>query len=68
MTQIKFIDTTLRDGQQSMWALNMRTGMMMPVLADMDAAGFEAIEFFLPTVQGLWDRFWIRTIGKWIRH
>ena len=51
MTQIKFIDTTLRDGQQSMWALNMRTGMMMPVLADMDAAGFEAIEFFLPTVQ-----------------
>ena len=51
MTQVKFIDTTLRDGQQSMRALNMRTGMMMPVIADMDAAGFEAIEFFLPTVQ-----------------
>jgi oxaloacetate decarboxylase alpha subunit len=51
MTQVKFIDTTLRDGQQSMWALNMRTGMMMPAIADMDAAGFEAIEFFLPTIQ-----------------
>jgi len=51
MTQIQLIDTTLRDGQQSMWALNMRTGMMMPALADMDAAGFEAIEFFLPTQQ-----------------
>ena len=51
MTRIKFIDTTLRDGQQSMWALNMRTGMILPALADLDDAGYEAIEFFLPTVQ-----------------
>lgn len=31
--------------------MNMRTGMMLPALADMDAAGFEAMEFFVPIVQ-----------------
>lgn len=48
MTDIHFIDTTLRDGQQSLWALNMRTGMMLPSLEHMDRAGFEAMEFFVP--------------------
>lgn len=51
MTDIHFIDTTLRDGQQSLWALNMRTGMMLPALEHMDRAGFEATEFFDPIVQ-----------------
>ena len=51
MTDITFIDTTLRDGQQSLWAMNMRTGMMMSALPKMDEAGFEAMEFFVPTVQ-----------------
>ncbi|MDL0433225.1 hypothetical protein QPM17_18965 [Marinobacter sp. TBZ242] len=51
MSDIQFIDTTLRDGQQSLWALNMRTGMMLPALEVMDDAGFEAIEFFVPIVQ-----------------
>lgn len=51
MTRIQFIDTTLRDGQQSLWALNMRTGMMLPALPDMDEASFEAMEFFVPVVQ-----------------
>ena len=51
MSQVHFIDTTLRDGQQSLWAMNMRTGMMLPTLADMDEAGFEAMEFFVPAVQ-----------------
>jgi oxaloacetate decarboxylase alpha subunit len=44
MTQVRFVDTTLRDGQQSLWAYGMRTGMMVPVAEQMDAAGFEAIE------------------------
>ena len=44
MTDVRFVDTTLRDGQQSLWAYNMRTGMMVPVAAQMDDAGFEAIE------------------------
>jgi oxaloacetate decarboxylase (Na+ extruding) subunit alpha len=44
MTEVRFVDTTLRDGQQSLWAYNMRTGMMVPVARHMDEAGFEAIE------------------------
>jgi len=31
MTEVRFVDTTLRDGQQSLWAYNMRTGMMVPI-------------------------------------
>jgi oxaloacetate decarboxylase alpha subunit len=44
MRQIRFVDTTVRDGQQSLWATNMRTAMMMPVLPYLDRAGFDAIE------------------------
>jgi oxaloacetate decarboxylase alpha subunit len=44
MNEIKFVDTTLRDGQASLWAENMRTGMMMAVAERIDAAGFQAIE------------------------
>ena len=45
MTEVRFVDTTLRDGQQSLWAYGMRTGMMVPIVELMDQAGFEAIEF-----------------------
>ena len=41
---IKFVDTTIRDGHQSLWAENMTTGMMLPVAERMDRAGFGAIE------------------------
>ena len=44
MNEVRFVDTTLRDGQQSLWAYNMRTGMMVPVAEQLDQAGFEAIE------------------------
>ncbi|HEY1269338.1 MAG TPA: hypothetical protein VGH16_18920 [Candidatus Binatia bacterium] len=44
MEEIKFVDTTIRDGHQSLWAENMTTGMMLPVAERMDNAGFEAIE------------------------
>lgn len=50
-TEIQFVDTTLRDGNLSLWALNMRTGMMLATLPDLDDAGFEAMEFFVPGVQ-----------------
>jgi oxaloacetate decarboxylase alpha subunit len=49
--EVRFIDTTVRDGNQSLWALNMRTGMMLATLPDLDAAGLEAMEFFVPGVQ-----------------
>ena len=44
MSEIRFVDTTLRDGHQSLWAEGMRTGMMLAVADKMDQAGFEAIE------------------------
>src|SRR4029078_11736626 len=44
MEGIKFVDTTMRDGHQSLWAENMTTGMMLPVAEAMDRAGFDAIE------------------------
>ncbi len=44
MDEVSFVDTTVRDGQQSLWAMAMRTGMMLPVLETLDAAGFDAIE------------------------
>ena len=44
MNEVNFVDTTLRDGQSSLWAYGMRTDMILPVAATMDRAGFEAIE------------------------
>ncbi len=44
MDEISFVDTTLRDGHQSLWAEGMTTGMMLPIAERMDRAGFEAIE------------------------
>ncbi len=42
--KVNIIDTTLRDGQQSLWATRMTTAMMLPMLPVMDAAGYDAIE------------------------
>ena len=42
--EVKFLDTTFRDGSQSLWAMGIRHGMMEPIAADMDRAGFEVIE------------------------
>jgi oxaloacetate decarboxylase alpha subunit len=44
MSEVKFVDTTLRDGQASLWAENMRTGMMLAVADRLDNAGFQAAE------------------------
>ena len=42
MDPIRFVDTTIRDGHQSLWAENMTTGMMLPVAETMDHAVFDA--------------------------
>jgi oxaloacetate decarboxylase (Na+ extruding) subunit alpha len=69
--EVSFIDTTLRDGQQSLWAEAMTTGMMLPVAEQMDRAGFTSIELiasshFLKCVRELredpWER--IRLLSK----
>jgi oxaloacetate decarboxylase alpha subunit len=44
MDEIRFVDTTIRDGQQSLWATGMRTHAMLPAIERLDRAGFEAIE------------------------
>src|SRR5258708_12658944 len=44
MDQVQFVDTTIRDGHQSLWAERMSTGMMLPIARRLDQAGFLAIE------------------------
>src|ERR1700758_2454533 len=46
MNDIHIIDTTLRDGALSLWALGMRTGAMLAIAEQMDQCGFESMEFF----------------------
>jgi oxaloacetate decarboxylase alpha subunit len=47
MEEIRIVDTTLRDGDISLWAYGMTTGMMLPALRHLDEAGFDSMEFFL---------------------
>ena len=65
MTEVNFVDTTLRDGQMSLWATGMTTGMILPVVETLDRAGFEAIEliaaaFFKKCVRELREDPWER--------
>lgn len=41
---VRIIETTLRDGQQSLWATRMTTAMMLPALQALDRAGHDAVE------------------------
>jgi oxaloacetate decarboxylase alpha subunit len=49
MREVHLVDTTLRDGQQSLWAMEMRTGAMLAIAEQMDRVGFESSEY-LPRV------------------
>lgn len=49
MDEVKLVDTTLRDGAQSLWACRMRVGAMLPAMEDIDAAGYDGIEFATST-------------------
>lgn len=44
MKPLKIMDTTIRDGQQSLWATRMPIGDMLPILPKMDQVGYWAIE------------------------
>ena len=46
MKDLHFVDTTIRDGQMSLWATGMTTAMMLPIAETLDRAGFDAIEVF----------------------
>ncbi len=44
--RVGIMDTTLRDGHQSLWATRMKTEDMFPVLEMLDQVGFAAIEMW----------------------
>ena len=46
--EIKIIDTTLRDGHQSLWATRMRTDHIVPMAGDFNEAGFEQVDLMAP--------------------
>jgi len=58
---VRFIDTTLRDGSQSLWALGLRTGMMAAVAESLDQAGFDAIEV---PVTGIFVKKFVRDLKE----
>ncbi|MEO0004896.1 MAG: hypothetical protein ABIK49_02695, partial [candidate division WOR-3 bacterium] len=43
---IRFTDTTLRDGHQSLWATRMTLGDMLPVLEQIDSVGYWSLEMW----------------------
>lgn len=74
MSEINFVDTTLRDGHQSLWAENKTTGMMLPIAERMDNAGPEAVEMIFSShmkkcVRDLkedpWERVRLISIWRW---
>jgi len=67
MSEIRFVDTTLRDGSQSLWALGMKTGMMLPIAEEMDQAGFESMEFFVTVMFKKFVREHRENPWEWLR-
>ena len=67
MSEIRFVDTTLRDGNQSLWALNMRTGAMLAIAEQMDQAGFESMEFFVTAMFKKYVREHKENPWDWLR-
>ena len=43
MSKIEFVDQTIRDAQQSLWGLMMRTDHIIPIAEMMDKVGYRAI-------------------------
>jgi oxaloacetate decarboxylase alpha subunit len=44
MAEIQLVDQTFRDGQQCLWGMRVRGGMLEVVAADLDRAGFRALD------------------------
>jgi oxaloacetate decarboxylase alpha subunit len=42
---VSLLDTTLRDGQQSLWGMRMQAGMALPVAHLLDRTGFRTIDY-----------------------
>lgn len=46
--EIRIIDTTLRDGHQSLWATRMRTDHILSMADDFDVSGFSQVDLMAP--------------------
>lgn len=44
MAHVEFLDETIRDGQQSLWGMQMRPGMALPMASTLDRTGFRVID------------------------
>lgn len=44
MAHIHILDTTIRDGQQSLWGMKMKAGMALPVAPLIDKTGYSVID------------------------
>lgn len=68
MSEVRIVDTTFRDGQQSLWATRMRAEAMLPAIGDVDSAGFDGVEFVVATTH---FRRAVRDLGEnpwdWLR-
>ena len=65
MKPLHFVDTTLRDGNTSLWAQSLRTDMLLPILDRFDRAGYQAMEiidasFFKKGIRELNEDPWNR--------
>jgi oxaloacetate decarboxylase alpha subunit len=67
VNEIRFVDTTVRDGQQSLWALNMKTGAMLAIAEQMDQCGFEGMEFFVTVMIKKYVREHKENPWDWLR-
>jgi pyruvate/oxaloacetate carboxyltransferase len=75
MSKIEFVDQTIRDAQQSLWGLMMRTDHIIPIAEMMDKVGYRSIatvgsQAFTIQVRNHnedpWER--IRTLSKLMPH
>ncbi len=58
MARIELVETSLRDGNQSLWAaLGIDTARTLSIAPVMDAAGFRAIDFTTSTHMGVAVRY-----------
>ena len=67
MSDVTFVDTTLRDGNQSLWAYNMKTAAMLEAIEGMDQARFASMEFFSATMIKKYVREHKENPWDWLR-
>jgi oxaloacetate decarboxylase alpha subunit len=61
VAEIEFVDQTMRDGQQSLWGLRMRSGHITAVADQIDRAGYRTVEIIAGAPERLiredkWER------------